>query len=352
MTHIMVMFSSCPQDGDVSSAEGVNMIISESRFRSPPTIAPAGPTEQPAIPATEPLIETKDLTKRYGAGILAVDHLNLSVRRGEVYGFLGPNGSGKSTTLKMLLGLISPTSGSALVLGEPPGSPAALARVGGLVESPAFYPYLSGHDNLAVMARYCGLPDSRIAEVLELVGLTQRSGHRYETYSLGMKQRLGVAAALLKDPELLILDEPSNGLDPEGIVEMRTLIRELGQGRRTVLLSSHILAEVEQVCDRIGVIKSGRLIAEGTLDDLRGTGTVFLSAEPIEQAADLLARMPEIERLARIDGGLRLSTDPANATAIVRRLVLADIGVREIRPVRHSLEEVFLELTERQEAGQ
>ncbi|MCA1598723.1 MAG: ABC transporter ATP-binding protein, partial [Chloroflexi bacterium] len=224
------------------------------------------------------LIETRNLTKRYGTRIVAVDNLDLNVRRGEVYGFLGPNGAGKTTTLRMLLGLIRPTSGTARVLDLEPGVPAGLARVGALVESPAFYPYLSGRDNLRVLARYCGASDAQITDALARVDLSDRARDKFKTYSLGMKQRLGVAGALLKNPDLLILDEPTNGLDPQGIAEMRMLIRSIGQGTRTVMLSSHLLGEVEQICDRVGVIQSGRLVAEGTLAELRGPGGLLVRA--------------------------------------------------------------------------
>src|SRR5918998_4303600 len=178
------------------------------------------------------LVETRDLTKRYGPRIVAVDHVSLTVRRGEVYGFLGPNGAGKTTTMRMLLGLIRPTSGVASVLGRSPGNPESLARVGALVESPAFYPYLSGRDNLRVITRYANVPKTRIETALEQVDLKHRARDKFGTYSLGMKQRLGIAGALLKDPELLILDEPTNGMDPAGMAEMRAFIRKLGQGRR------------------------------------------------------------------------------------------------------------------------
>jgi ABC-2 type transport system ATP-binding protein len=191
-------------------------------------------------------VETRGLTKHYGR-TRAVERLDFTVRRGEVYGFLGPNGAGKTTTLRMLLGLIRPSSGTARVLGGEPGSPPGLARVGALVETPAFYPYLSGRDNLKALAHLSGEPATkeRVGEVLEVVGLAGRAKDRFKKYSLGMKQRLGVAA-LLKDPELLILDEPTNGLDPKGMAEMRSLIRNLGRGERTVLLSSHLMGEVEQ----------------------------------------------------------------------------------------------------------
>jgi ABC-2 type transport system ATP-binding protein len=179
------------------------------------------------------LVETRGLTKRYGSRIVAVDDLNLTVRRSEVYGFLGPNGAGKTTTLRMLLGLIHPTSGTARVLGEEPGDPSGLAGIGALVESPTFYPYLSGRDNLRGMALMSGVADSkgRVEEVLRQVGLKERAGDKFKKYLLGMKQRPGVAVALLKDPELLILDEPTNGLDPKGMAEVRELIRTLGHGK-------------------------------------------------------------------------------------------------------------------------
>src|SRR2546427_652880 len=216
------------------------------------------------------IVETHGLTKRYGSGVLAVDSVDMSVRRGEVYGFLGPNGAGKTTTLRMLVGLIRPTSGTATVAGHTPGSPAGLKTIGALIESPGFYPYLSGRENLRVVADLASVSQKRVDEVLDLVELASRAGRKFGTYSTGMKQRLGVAAALLKDPELLILDEPSNGLDPQGIAEMRELVRGVGRGKRTVLLSSHQLNEVEQICDRVGVIVDGKLVAEGSLDELRG----------------------------------------------------------------------------------
>ena len=292
-----------------------------------------------------PLVETRDLTKRYGRHITAVDGLNLAVRRGEVYGFLGPNGAGKTTTLRMLLGLIEPTSGAASVLGEKPGSPASLEGVGALVESPAFYPYLSGYDNLAVISRYAGVPRSRIREVLETVELSGRAKDKFKKYSLGMKQRLGVAAALLKDPELLILDEPTNGLDPKGMADMRGLVRELGSGERTVLLSSHLLGEVEQICDRVGVIHKGRLVAEGTVAELRGEEGLLVRAQPLEEAWQICETLTGVEAVKVADGMLRLTTDPRRAAEINAKLVSAGLRVSELRPAEQSLEEVFLELT-------
>jgi ABC-2 type transport system ATP-binding protein len=292
------------------------------------------------------VLETRQLTKRYGERIVAVDHLTMQVRRGEVYGFLGPNGAGKTTTLRMLLGLIRPTSGIASVLGVAPGLPEGLARVGALVETPAFYPFLSGLDNLRVLARHAGVPETRVHAVLEEVELTARAGDRFATYSLGMKQRLGVAAALLKEPELLILDEPTNGMDAAGMAEMRTFIRSLGESGRTVLVSSHLMGEVEQVCDRVGVIRSGRLVGEGTLDELRGRASLRVRAEPLELAQRLVATLAPVEQVAVEDGGLLVTADPTAAVEINRALVGAGIAVSELRQERASLESVFLELTQ------
>jgi ABC-type multidrug transport system ATPase subunit len=292
------------------------------------------------------VIATRELGKRYDGRIVAVDKLSLRVRRGEVYGFLGPNGAGKTTTLRMLLGLVRPTSGSALVLGAPPGSPESLARVGALIEAPSFYPFLSGRDNLRVLARYSAAPEARIDAVLDDVDLAARAGDRFGTYSLGMKQRLGIAGALLKDPELLILDEPTNGMDPAGMADMRGFIRNLGQGQRTVLLSSHLMTEVEQVSDRVGVISKGELVREGTVDELRGRESLWVRAEPLEQAERVLGAVRGVEEVARLDGGLRIAADLAAAPTINRLLVEAGIAVGELRPERDSLEKIFLELTQ------
>jgi ABC-type multidrug transport system ATPase subunit len=303
-----------------------------------------GPTGGPPA-TTSYLVETNDLTKRYGGRITAVNRVSLSVRRGEVYGFLGPNGAGKTTTLRMLLGLVRPTSGTATVLGEPPGHPETLARVGALVETPGFYPYLSGRDNLRVLARHAGVARKRVDAALERVDLSDRAGDRYATYSLGMKQRLGVAATLLKDPELLVLDEPTNGLDPAGMRDMRALIRELGASGHTVLLSSHLLGEVQQLCDRVGVISRGQLIAESTVDDLRGQAGLLVRAEPLELAREHAERLLGADQVTAVDGTLRLQAAPSEAGRINHALVAADIVVSELRPLERTLEEAFLEMT-------
>jgi ABC-type multidrug transport system ATPase subunit len=293
---------------------------------------------------SEHVIETRALTKSYGE-IVAVDALSLRVRRGEVYGFLGPNGAGKTTTLRMLLGLVRPTSGDAAVLGQRPGSHGALARIGAMVEAPGLYPYLSGRDNLRVLAGHAGAAPERVEAVLAETGLSARAGDRTATYSMGMKQRLGVAAALLKDPELLILDEPTNGLDPAGMAEMRAFIRLLAQGGRTVVLSSHLMGEVEQVSDRVGVIRDGALVVEGTVDELRGRSSLRLRAEPLGRAAQLVAALPEVSAVATDRGLLDVTADVSAAAAINHALVSAGIAVSEIGERRASLEDVFLEVT-------
>ncbi len=215
-------------------------------------------------------VVTLGLTKEFGDRRV-VDSLDLTIPSGSVCGFVGPNGAGKTTTIRMLLGLIRPTSGEGQILDGDIRFPSSyLARVGALIESPAFYPALSGRDNLVVLTRLGQLPSSTIDNVLERVGLADRSADRFSRYSLGMKQRLGIAAALLADPSLLILDEPTNGLDPAGIVEMRTLIRSLADEGMTIFVSSHLLSEIGHICDHVVMIRSGRNVFQGSVDELRG----------------------------------------------------------------------------------
>ncbi|MGA8116974.1 MAG: ATP-binding cassette domain-containing protein [Actinocatenispora sp.] len=288
----------------------------------------------------EPIVTT-GLTKRYGE-LHAVRDLDLTVRAGEVYGFLGPNGAGKTTTLRMLLGLVRPTAGTVLLHGRPPGS---LAGVGALIEGPAFYPYLSGRDNLRVLARHAGVATRRVDVVLDLVDLAGRGGDRYATYSLGMKQRLGVAAALLKDPRLLILDEPTNGLDPAGMADMRAMVRRLGAAGCTVLVSSHLLSEVEQICDRVGVISRGRLVREGTVADFTGTAELRIVATPLDVAAKHAKALLGPEAVTVVDGGLQLAVGADRAGEINTALVAAGVTVSELRTVERDLEQAFFELT-------
>ncbi|MBX6751561.1 MAG: ATP-binding cassette domain-containing protein [Micromonosporaceae bacterium] len=293
---------------------------------------------------TEHVVTTHALTRRYGERV-AVDGVSLTVRRGEIYGFLGPNGAGKTTTLRMLLGLIRPTSGRATVLGGQPGSPDVLRRVGSLVETPGFYPYLSGRENLRILARYRGLDDGAVEAALYQVDLTSRAKDRYRSYSLGMRQRLGVAAALLGQPDLLILDEPTNGLDPAGMADMRDLVWSLAAVGQTVVLSSHLLGEVEQVCDRVGVIADGRLLVEGSVAELRGTSSLVLRVDPLATAVPVAHRVAGAAHVSTQDGQLRVTVDPARAPEMVRALVTAGVDVHEVRAADRSLEDVFFALT-------
>jgi ABC-2 type transport system ATP-binding protein len=291
-------------------------------------------------------VSTGGLTKRYGS-LVAVDGVDLRVPVGEVYGFLGPNGAGKTTTLRMLLGLVRPTEGSISVLGDTGRawpSP-ALSRIGALIEGPAFYPYLSGRENLRALARRARMPLSRVDEVLDLVDLSRRGKDRYATYSLGMKQRLGLAAALLKRPELLVLDEPTNGLDPVGMADMRRTIRRLAEDGCTVLLSSHLLGEVHQICDQVGIIHHGRLISQGPIGELNGAGRLRVRAEPLERAEVKLCGMLGPEAVRRTGEALLLSVEEGMASAVNRTLVADGIAVSELGWHQPDLEEVFLDLT-------
>ncbi|HEU4397673.1 MAG TPA: ABC transporter ATP-binding protein [Actinomycetota bacterium] len=299
----------------------------------------------------EPIVVTDELTKRYGRRTV-VDAVSLTVRRGEIYGFLGPNGAGKTTTLRMLVGLVRPTRGSARVLDGRPGDPSVLRRVGALIEGPGFYPYLSGRDNLRVLARYNRLTNTDVEQALDQVDLSARGGDAFKSYSLGMKQRLGVAAALLGEPDLLILDEPTNGLDPSGMADMRELVRRLAAQGRTVLLSSHLLGEVQQICDRVGVIADGRLLTESTVGELRGASSLMVRAEPVLRAEQVIeSTLGAVDLRRTADGGLQVATGSDRSPEIVRALVHAGVEVHEIRSVERTLEEVFFEMTSPREAA-
>lgn len=305
------------------------------------------------------IVRTADLTKRYGDHT-AVDAVSMTVRRGEIYGFLGPNGAGKTTTLRMLVGLITPTSGSATVLGHHPGEPESLRRIGVLIEGPGFYPYLSGRDNLRVLARYRRGGGEYVAgsgrrnrfaevdEVLARVGLTDRADDRFRTYSLGMKQRLGVGAALLGRPDLLILDEPTNGLDPAGMAEMRELITGLAADGHTVVLSSHLLSEVQEICDRVGVISGGRLLTESTVSQLRGAATLLVRAEPMEKAYPAVRRVVGDHAATLTAAGIRVDAGRAMAPEVARAVVESRSDLLELRIDEKSLEEVFFEMTKQE----
>jgi ABC-2 type transport system ATP-binding protein len=302
---------------------------------------------------TELAIESAGLTKRFRGGQLAVDHVDLSVPRGSVYGFLGPNGSGKTTTIRMLLGLAYATGGTAALLGVPmpQGATTVLSRVGSLVEGPAFYPYLAGWDNLA---RYdaadrtaaAATARTRIGEAMERVGLTAAARKKYRNYSLGMKQRLAIAAALLAPRDLIILDEPTNGLDPQGTREVRSLVRQIAADGITVFVSSHLLAEVEQVSTHVGVMRLGKLVFQGELAELRRTAAprVEVRTGDVAAAAEVLAKLG----LAGPVEGDDLVTAELGSTApetITAELVHAGIGVRGLTVAAPSLEDLFVGLT-------
>jgi ABC-2 type transport system ATP-binding protein len=300
------------------------------------------------------VIEARGLRKSYrrlrGAPTTALDGLDLEVPQGGVFGFLGPNGSGKTTTIRCLLGLIRPSGGECRLLGAAPADLATVVgRTGAIVEAPAFFPTFTGRLNLDLLARIHGAGPKRVGEVLEIVGLAARADQRVKAYSLGMKQRLGIAAALLKDPELLILDEPANGLDPAGIREVRELIRRLGAEGRTVFLSSHLLGEVEQVCDHVAILARGRCIAQGSVDDVLRKGRtaagllVRVAPQETDRALDALreAGMDAAPRGASI----RVQMDPAESARVTRVLAERGLYLAELRPDEASLEDVFLELT-------
>jgi len=290
------------------------------------------------------VVMTRGLTKTYGDRP-AVDGVSLTVRPGEVYGFLGPNGAGKTTTLRMLLGLVRPTRGTATVLGHRPGDPAVTPRIGALIEGPGFYPYLSGRDNLRVLARYRGVADTEVEESLERVHLRDRGSDPFKSYSLGMKQRLGVASAMLGRPDLLVLDEPTNGLDPAGRNDMRRLVGELAREGQTVLFSSHLLDEVQDLCDRVAVMSHGQLLAEATVAELRGSSSLFVRADPVDVTLAVAMRIAGDDGVERVDDGVRLDVGADQAPALTRALVAAGAEVHELRARERSLEEVFLDLT-------
>jgi len=301
-------------------------------------------------------VATRQLVKRYG-DLVAVDNVELNVDRGDVYGFLGPNGAGKTTTLRMLLGLIRPTSGRVELFGRDPlvDGARALDGVAGFVEGPRFYPYLSGRRNLRLLADLDGAGAlSRIDEVLEIVDLSDRAGDRVGGYSHGMRQRLGIAGALLRAPRLLLLDEPTTGLDPAGMRDMRELVKRLAADGITILLSSHLLAEVEELCNRVSIVRRGRVVYEGSLAELlasAGGGYRLQTAEP-ERARTVLLNQPGIVALSLDGEDLRFQADADSLAAATIALGQARIGIRALVPQTATLEELFLGLTETGAAGE
>ena len=290
----------------------------------------------------------KDYWRLRGGATRALDGLDLAVEPGGVFGFLGPNGSGKTTTFRCLLGLARPTEGTCRILGADSqnGLHDVMHRIGSIVETPALFPTFSGRRNLELLARLHGISDARIDAVLQRVGLADRAKHLVRTYSLGMRQRLAIAAALLKDPELLILDEPANGLDPAGIREVRELVRGLANEGRTIVVASHILSEVQQMCDRVAILSRGRSVAQGDVSDLleraQGSGVV-VRVDELERSADVLRRAGMETAVA--SGALRVAVPPREGARIARALAAEGLYPYELRPDEVDLETVFLELT-------
>ena len=299
-----------------------------------------------------PVVETHGLTKKFGDRT-AVDHVELRIPAGSAFGYLGPNGAGKTTLIRMLLGLTKATNGTMRLLGHPipQERAAALARVGAIVEEPRFHPYLTGRENLRIVAA-AREPEAhgRIDEALGRVGLAKRADEKVKAYSLGMRQRLGVARALLADPELLILDEPMNGLDPAGMEEFRFMIRAFVEEGRTVVLSSHLLDEVEKTCDAIAIVDQGKVVVQGAIGDLTGEATTVLVATSDNARAKALLGDHSVESAP---AGLRVRIDnDATAASVNRTLVEAGIDVHRLEPERVTLERRFLEITSRLDASE
>jgi ABC-2 type transport system ATP-binding protein len=296
------------------------------------------------------LVRTESLTRRFGS-FTAVDGLDLLVEEGDLYGFLGPNGSGKTTSLRMILGLIRPTSGRVELFGKDPGRDfiGVMSQVGALVELPAYHPFLSASDNLEVLRLATGgVPASRIGEVLEAVGLGPRRGDKVRTFSQGMRQRLGIAMALLSRPRLVFLDEPTNGLDPQGVADMRRLILDLNRrDGTTFVISSHLLHEVELTCTRIGMIKKGRMVLQERLDRVleRSVTGVRIACSDAARGRELLSRVEGVESVEPgSDGRLFARCGSERFAAVNAALVGAGLSVAELSPARRSLEEIFLSL--------
>jgi ABC-2 type transport system ATP-binding protein len=298
-----------------------------------------------------PVLEVRELTKSFG-NVTAVENLTFTVDQGEVLGFLGPNGAGKSTTVGMILGLVRPTSGSVRVNGtNVQGNQHVVSDgVGAIIENPAFYPYLSGRDNLKAHALAVGgVPNARIDELLTLVRLNERAGDKFKTYSLGMKQRLGIASTLLTDPSLVILDEPTNGLDPAGQREIREIIPRLADQGHSVLLASHMLHEVEQVSDRVAIVRRGKLVTEGSVDEMLKRGGYIEIEVPADQqdaAREILRVHPGVEQVTAENGVLIVVAALESGSELNRAMAGQGIYASAITPKRSSLESLFLELTE------
>jgi len=311
-------------------------------------MAAATETQTKIASSGEVVLRVTGLSKRFGT-FDAVKGISFEIHRGEVFGFLGPNGAGKSTTVGMILGLIAPTDGSIELFGVKQHNERwdELRRIGAIIEEPAFYPYLSGWDNLEVLAKSIGgISRNKITEVLERVNLLDRSKDQYGHYSMGMKQRLGIASTLLRDPELIILDEPTNGLDPAGTKEIRDLIPKLAHESRAVMLCSHLLHEVEMVCSKVAIIKQGVVIANAPIKELLSGGNVLqIKVDKIEAAKAILSSVPWVKSITIEDNYLLVDVPPDRNADINQTLVEKNIRVLELSTRSTSLESVFLQLT-------
>jgi ABC-2 type transport system ATP-binding protein len=296
--------------------------------------------------SSDAVICTHQLTKQY-KDLTAVSNLNLEIHRGDVFGFLGPNGSGKTTTIGLMLGLLMPTDGNVEILGQDvQRERAVLRRVGAMAETAAFFPYLSGYNNLRVLSLMSDVPAKRIWEVLELVGMKDRARSRFRTYSLGMRQRLGIAAALLSDPEILLLDEPTIGLDPAGMKEVRDLVAELGRQGKTIFFCSHLLYEVEQICSRVAIIRRGKVLAEGKIAELlHPSKYVEVVVSEISRASEILRSVDWIVNLQAGEKSMTLQLKDREASEVVRLLSEQGIYPSAVIPKSSTLEDFFLEVT-------
>jgi ABC-2 type transport system ATP-binding protein len=292
------------------------------------------------------VLRTHQLTKQY-KDLTAVSNLDLEIHRGDVFGFLGPNGSGKTTTIGLMLGLLMPTAGNVEILGrDVQRERAVLRRVGAMAETAAFFPYLSGYNNLRVLSLMSNVPAKRIWEVLELVGMKDRARSRFRTYSLGMRQRLGIAAALLSDPEILLLDEPTIGLDPAGMKEVRDLVTELGHQGKTIFFCSHLLYEVEQICSRVAIIRRGKVLAEGKIAELlHPSKYVEVVVNEISRASEILRSVDWIVNLQVGEKSMTLQLEDREASEVVRLLSEQGIYPSAVIPKSSTLEDFFLEVT-------
>ncbi len=295
------------------------------------------------------ILEVVNLTKSFN-NTIAVDNISFKVYAGDIYGFLGPNGSGKTTTLRMILNLIKPNNGNIKICGYDikKDFKNSIKNIGAIIETPIFYSYLSGEENLNLMAKLSKVSYDKVEDVLKLVGLYSNKDKKFSNYSLGMKQRLGIANALLTDPSIVILDEPTNGLDPQGIKEIRELIVKLSlENNITFIISTHLLYEVEQICNRVGILKNGKLITEGDVNSLISSDTedIFLQTSTVELASSVLKDIEYIHSYREDEKGISINISKGHTSKLIEKLINSKVRVEYVIPVKTSLEDVFIDLT-------